>query len=536
MRHRARDERGQAFALMVIALIALLGTGAIVMDVGFAWYAKRQVQASADAAALAGAQELPDVAAATSRANQYAGLNTPDNLNNINVAVTTRCSVTATNGNWCGPGKAYQANTIAVTETGSTPTWFAKIFGINKFDVKGVATACQPCSSSPADIMIVLDRTGSMCSPTGPGNVCIDLNNAKDGIQTLFNIMDPNIDTVGMVALPPYNNTGANAVCGNASTSNTVTINGKSVIPSNYDQANLVYLNDPLASDFKTSATSPLNPSSSLVKHTTDDTSGVRNCIQSFGSTSYDEALKAGQAELDADGRPGVPKYLIFMTDGEANLGGYWAGVAGHGYEPDLGDPATGFDMSPAGTASTINPGDAQPCHNAINVANTIKASGTTIYSIGYALGQANCVHGVWGQVDASQAANQNDWTNFVCTAIGSPAIKTNSPARSWDLAPSNSLRPAHLQGIYTAPPTAANNTNGNMNPCTNKLVYDSTLNQYVNPHDELPRITSYTTVQTIASPGDFYNKATPGDLTTIFASIAADITKGTSRLVDDSY
>jgi hypothetical protein len=37
MRHRARDERGQAFALMVIALIALLGTGAIVMDVGFGW-------------------------------------------------------------------------------------------------------------------------------------------------------------------------------------------------------------------------------------------------------------------------------------------------------------------------------------------------------------------------------------------------------------------------------------------------------------------------------------------------------------------
>ncbi len=345
--------------------------------------------------------------------------------------------------------------------------------------------------------MLVVDRTGSMCSPTGPGGVCTDLNNAKDGVDTLLNIMDPNIDTVGLVALPPFNtNAGANAVCDNNSTSNTVMINGKTVLPSNYDQASLVYLNDPLLSNFKTSATSPLNPSSSLVQHMTDDTSGVHNCILSFGSTSYDEALAAAQAELDKDGRPGVPKFIVFMTDGEANLGGYWAGVTGHGYEPDLGDPATGFNMSPVGSASTINPGDAQPCHNAINVAAAIKAKGTTIYTIGYALGQVNCVHGVWAQVDASQASSQSDWTNFVCRTIGSPPIKVNIPPRSWDLSP-NSLDPAHLQGTYTAPPTAPDKTNGNMNPCTNKLVYDSTLKQWVNPHDEIPRITSYTTVQT---------------------------------------
>jgi hypothetical protein len=529
MRQRAGDERGQAFALMVIALIALLGTGAIVMDVGFAWYAKRQVQASADAAALAGAQELPDITAATNRANEYAALNTPNNLNNVNVGVTTRCSTTATNGNWCGPGKAYQANTIAVTETGQTPTWFAKIFGINTFNVKGVATACQPCSSSPVDIMLVVDRTGSMCSPTGPQNQCTDLDNAKNGVNTLLNIMDPNIDTVGLVALPPYNTNGG--VCGNNSTSQAVVINGKTVSASNYDQASLVYLNDPLLSNFKTSATSPLNPSSSLVQHMQPDGAWTRNCIQSFGSTSYDEALASAQAELDKDGRPGVPKFIVFMTDGEANLGGYWAGVTGHGYEPDLGDPATGFDMSPAGSTSTINPGDAQPCHNAINVANAIKAKGTTIYTIGYALGQNLCVHGVWGQIDASKASDQNDWTKFVCRTIGSPPLQVNSPARNYDI-----TGIAHRQGYYSAPPTAANKTNGNMDPCTNKLVWDATQSQWVNPHDEIPRITSYTTVQTIASPGDFYNQPTPGDITNIFAAIAADITKGTSRLVDDSY
>ena len=65
---------------MVIALIALLGTAALVMDVGFGCYAKRQVQAQADAAALAGAQQLPDIASATSVATQYSNLNQPDNM------------------------------------------------------------------------------------------------------------------------------------------------------------------------------------------------------------------------------------------------------------------------------------------------------------------------------------------------------------------------------------------------------------------------------------------------------------------------
>jgi hypothetical protein len=265
-----------------------------------------------------------------------------------------------------------------------------------------------------------------------------------------------------------------------------------------------------------------------------DDISGTHNCIQSFGSTSYDEALAAAQAELDKDGRPGVPHFIVFMTDGEANLGGYWAGVPGHGYEPQLGDPATGFNMDPLTPTSLINPGDAQPCHNAINVATQIKAKGTTIYTIGYALGQAYCVHGVWGQVDASQASSQTDWTNFVCTTIGSPPIQTNSPVRSWDITPNNNLKPAHLQGIYTAPPTSPTKTNGNMNPCTNKLVNVNGV--MMNPHDEIPRITSFSTVQAIASTGDFYNQPTAGDITQIFAAIAADITKGTSRLVDDSY
>jgi hypothetical protein len=50
--------------MTVLFGVVLLGMAAMVLDVGYAYYTHRSLQASADAAALAGAQELPDPARA----------------------------------------------------------------------------------------------------------------------------------------------------------------------------------------------------------------------------------------------------------------------------------------------------------------------------------------------------------------------------------------------------------------------------------------------------------------------------------------
>ena len=50
-----------------------------------------------------------------------------------------------------------------VEQTTVVPTIFAKVLGIDHFTIRAKATACSPCSSKPLDIMLVLDRTGSMC-------------------------------------------------------------------------------------------------------------------------------------------------------------------------------------------------------------------------------------------------------------------------------------------------------------------------------------------------------------------------------------
>jgi Flp pilus assembly protein TadG len=71
----AGSEQGQVAALMIFCLISLLGLSALVIDAGVWFQAKRGLQAQVDAAALAGAQGLPDTATATALATQYAQSN-----------------------------------------------------------------------------------------------------------------------------------------------------------------------------------------------------------------------------------------------------------------------------------------------------------------------------------------------------------------------------------------------------------------------------------------------------------------------------
>ena len=54
-----KRENGQAMVLTVLFLAGLIGMSALVLDVGSWFREKRQLQLTADAAALAGAQALP---------------------------------------------------------------------------------------------------------------------------------------------------------------------------------------------------------------------------------------------------------------------------------------------------------------------------------------------------------------------------------------------------------------------------------------------------------------------------------------------
>ena len=88
MNARAQDNRGQATVLTLVFLIVLLGMAALVLDIG-SWYrADRNTQSTADSAALAGAQALPDdTSQAASLASNYAAKN-GGGLNSVNFSTS----------------------------------------------------------------------------------------------------------------------------------------------------------------------------------------------------------------------------------------------------------------------------------------------------------------------------------------------------------------------------------------------------------------------------------------------------------------
>ena len=92
---QVRAERGQILPIVAVALVALLGLCAFSIDIGYAYYAKRQLQAATDASALAGARDLPSGATAMQTAVTYATANSPTNLPLFTFSYQVKCTRTA---------------------------------------------------------------------------------------------------------------------------------------------------------------------------------------------------------------------------------------------------------------------------------------------------------------------------------------------------------------------------------------------------------------------------------------------------------
>jgi Flp pilus assembly protein TadG len=120
------NQRGQAFVVTVLMIASLLGLTALVLDVGSWFRAHRQLQATADASALAGAQALPDdPGQANTLANDYATKNT-SGLQGVTINLS----------------QTYTANdTIKVHVQKPAEGFFSKVFGIDSVNEGASATA-----------------------------------------------------------------------------------------------------------------------------------------------------------------------------------------------------------------------------------------------------------------------------------------------------------------------------------------------------------------------------------------------------------
>jgi Flp pilus assembly protein TadG len=182
MSGRLRSESGQALLVTVLFLGALLGAVMLTLDVGVWFREQRQAQATADAAALAGAQSLP-----TSPSKAMADAQTFGTANGGGVladGITFRSD--------------YEPNdTVVVNVKRTTPGFFSQIFSIASVDVHATASARagvpeQVSGAAP----IVVNKLHPMLS--GPGCPCFHsettLPLGKDGAPGAFGLvnLDPN--------------------------------------------------------------------------------------------------------------------------------------------------------------------------------------------------------------------------------------------------------------------------------------------------------------------------------------------------------
>jgi Flp pilus assembly protein TadG len=125
-RAAGRNESGQAVVLSVVWMVVLLGMAGLVIDVG-SWYrSQRDLQADADAAALAGAQKLPaDTSTASGLAKTYASKN-GFTLPTSGITIS---------------GTAVPDDSITVKVDKNAPTFFSKVFGLASVPVRAEATA-----------------------------------------------------------------------------------------------------------------------------------------------------------------------------------------------------------------------------------------------------------------------------------------------------------------------------------------------------------------------------------------------------------
>jgi hypothetical protein len=166
---RANDhQRGQSLIIVAFLIIALLAAVGLAVDLGLMYVERVRIGRAVDAAALAGAQELPDESAAHDRMVEYLELNgyeEGDQGFSIGWAFPREAD--------CPVGQECAHYHLVVSATQEVGLTFMRVLGFQTVDVSAHAIGEN---ANRLDIAIVLDVSGSMdddtCRIGGMSNGC----------------------------------------------------------------------------------------------------------------------------------------------------------------------------------------------------------------------------------------------------------------------------------------------------------------------------------------------------------------------------
>ena len=298
LNNEAERESGQALILFTLALCTLLLCAMAVVDVGFFLHNRENAQQTADAAALAGAQDLPgNTSQAQTDALSYV---TKNGMSTANTTISFTC--TSQNSYVCTSNSGTY-DTIVLTQKAQSPTYFGGILSVLGFSncwvtgctasatAAGCRGACGGPLSVPLDVVMIIDRTGSMSGA--------DMANAQAGAISILQLFKPSVQHVALGVLGP-SDTSSPCSGANAGGLGIPAASGGSWVPV------------PLSSDYQ-NVDGSLNTSSLIVR--------TINCLQTSSvGTDLGDPVQAARNYLAANGRPNVHQAIILETDGAATV------------------------------------------------------------------------------------------------------------------------------------------------------------------------------------------------------------------------
>jgi hypothetical protein len=389
----------------------------LVLDVGRVYLCQRELQASTDASALAGATAMAGAtmhplattaAGVEAIATTYSSVSGNRNqyLNLPNVAMASgypllKCLTTfQAQGISCVGFVPYNALQVKLQAT--VPLYFGKLFGMPTMNIQATATAAKGGGPSrPYDVAIIVDASGSMRTPDWDcdtsGNTS-KLQCALNGIQILMLYLDPcgigrttcnlnngpataSLTRVSIYTLPELqaNTVGNDYNCGSSPPTSTV-YDFPAAGTVGYYPAGNTFRVIPFQSDYRTAdSAASLNPSSNL----TLAAGGAAGCNGimaptnvTYNNTYYPSPMYAAEGALLATQltNPGSETVLILVGDGNANT-------------PQKSG-STVVMPSPA-TANSQYPSWLGECSQAVTAARSF--STTIVYTVAYGAPASGC-------------------------------------------------------------------------------------------------------------------------------------------------
>jgi hypothetical protein len=426
-----QEERGQMLPMACLMMAILIGMAGFTIDSARVYYSYRQLQASTDAAALAGAEALPTSSAAT-QAIAYSGVSGGANaipglpgVAMVSGYPKVECLASLTNSGLPCVSPA-GGNAIQVKQQVTVPVYLTQLFGAKPVTMVTTATASMAggAPTTPYNVAIILDTTLSMNANDSDCGAT-QMQCALNGVQTLMKSLVPcpststsctvtngvaknAVDTVSLFTFPNVS-TGTKSIDTNCTTAipsgkgyaysssygyysmlpQTAYSGVPTALPYSFPSTTATTYTPGTAnptttgtyqltnylSDYRTSSSATSLSSTSDVVQAAGGASGCGGMLPpnydgEYG-TYYAAAIYAAQASLAAQAaaNPGTQNVIILLSDGDAT-----APQTENGY-PAMPSPAD---------ASGNYPSYMGECGQGITAAKYAAAQGTRFYTVAY--------------------------------------------------------------------------------------------------------------------------------------------------------